>query len=82
MTRREQNAKMEEAVALLEEVAGVQDGRKRWCEECGGAEYEDFSSHQLKEGLRGVVRRLKKLMWHDEEGFGSPETLAPGRRGR
>jgi hypothetical protein len=79
MTRQEQNHKIDAAIALLREVADVQNTTKEWCDSCHGAEYEDYSSYQLGTGLESVIKKLRKLSWHDLEA-GEPETHAPGRR--
>lgn len=79
MTREEQNMRIAIAISMLKEVADVQNTSKTWCDACQGAEYEDYSSYQLGTSLKSVIKKLRKLAWHDTE-EAEPETLAPGRR--
>ena len=79
MNRQEQNNKLDAAIALIQEVAAAQTLTKTWCDTCHGAEYEDYLSYQLGTGLGSVMKKLKKLSWHDLEEQ-EAEVLAPGRR--
>ena len=78
MTKEEQNKKLDEAIALLKEVAQVQNQEKEHCDCCGAPAYVDWTSFQLKEVLDAQIRKLRKCRWVDLDA--QPESRAPGRR--